>query len=153
MMRRILLVSAALFAGAVLAANTPYDEKANARDDIAAAVKAGKTANLPVLIVFGANWCGDCLKLDAALQSGKTAALVSGAFKTVKVDVGNFDRNSDIAHEYGVPLRKGIPTIAVLSNQGQVLYTTKAGEVANARKMGDEGLHAFFAELVEKLKR
>jgi hypothetical protein len=30
----------------------------------------------------------------------------------VKVDVGPFDRNVDLAQRYGVPLRKGIPTVA-----------------------------------------
>lgn len=152
-LKRMLLASLAFCAGAVLAAKAPYDEHADARAEIAAAVKAAPAAKRSVLLVFGANWCGDCVKLDAALQSGRTAALVDGAFKTVKIDVGNFDRNGDIAKAYGVPLRKGIPTIAVLSPRGEVLYATQAGELANARKLGDDGLYLFFSELIEKLGR
>jgi protein disulfide-isomerase len=134
-------------------ARPAYDETADARADIASAIKIGQTADLPVLVVFGADWCGDCRKLDAALRSGRTATLVNSSFKTVKVNVGKFDKNTDLAQQYGVPLRKGIPTIAILSTKGDVLYATKAGELANARSMGDEGLFAFFSQLAAKTKQ
>jgi len=38
----------------------------------------------------------------------------------------------------------------VLSPQGKVLYATRAGELADARKMGDEGVYAFFRDVVAK---
>jgi protein disulfide-isomerase len=37
--------------------------------------------------------------------------------------------------------------VAVLSDQGQVLYATRAGELADARKMGDDGIYGFFAKV------
>ena len=67
--------------------------------------------------------------------------------RTVKVDVGRFDRNVDIAERYKVPLKKGIPAVAVLSPQGQLLYATEGGELANARKMGDQGIYEFFTRI------
>jgi thioredoxin 1 len=153
MLRRMFFACVLLCAGGAMAATAPYDERADAQAAIAAAVKTAQGANRKILLVFGANWCGDCVKLDAALTSGRTAELVNAAFVAVKVDVGNFDRNGDIARRYDVPLRKGIPTIAVLSGQGQVLYTTRAGELASARKLGDEGLYLFFSDLIETLGR
>lgn len=144
-----LVLSLALSLGlAAQAAPLPYDEGADARAEIRATLAEAAKAELPTLVVFGANWCGDCKMLDQAFKSGASAALIASHFRVVKVDVGRFDRNVDIAESYGVPLKKGIPAVAVLSPQGQVRYVTKAGELADARKMGEQGVHDFFQAIV-----
>jgi protein disulfide-isomerase len=107
---------------------------------------------VPVLLVFGANWCGDCQLLDTSFKSGESAPLIQKNFKVVKIDVGKFDKNVDVAESYGVPLKKGIPAVAILSPQGQVVYATKTGELANARKMGDRGIYDFFAKVTAPSK-
>jgi len=56
------------------AAAPPY-ESAEAKAEIQTALKAGRASNLPVLIVFGANWCADCKLLDTAFKTGESAAL------------------------------------------------------------------------------
>ena len=147
MRRSLLLLVAAAFAGATLAASGPYDEAADAKADIRAALAQAAPARVPVLVVFGANWCGDCKALDLAFKQGAAAPLIARNFRVVKVDVGKFDRNVDVAQAYGVPLKKGIPAVAVLSPQGEPVYVTKAGELADARAMGDRSIHDFFARV------
>ena len=66
------------------------------------------------------------------------------------MNVGRFDRNVDIAERYRVPLKKGIPAVAVLSPQGQLIYATEGGELADARKMGDQGVYDFFTRIAAK---
>ncbi len=146
-MRRILPFLAAIAVAAALAAPLPYDESADAKADLGHALAAAKSARVPVLVLFGANWCEDCRALDAALKSGRNAALVASAFKVVKVDVGRFDRNLDVAAAYGNPIGKGIPAAVVLSPQGQVLYATRAGELADARRMSETGVYDFFSRV------
>ena len=68
------------------------------------------------------------------------------------MDVGRFDRNVDIAEGYRVPLKKGIPAVAVLSPQGKLLYATEGGELADARKMGDQGVYEFFNRVTASAK-
>jgi len=97
-----------------------------------------------VLVVFGANWCGDCRVLDMAMKQGRLKALIEAKFEVVKVDVGRFDRNVDLAQRYGVPLKKGIPTVAVLAADGSPSFVTTGGELANARSMGEDELVRFF---------
>ena len=140
---------ALLFAivGMAHAAPPPYDESADARAEIQAAVAQAAPDKLAVLVVFGANWCGDCRMLDATFKNGPSAPLIAKSFKVVKVDVGRFDRNVDIAQAYRVPLKKGIPAVAVLSPQGQLIYATEGGELADARKMGDQGVYDFFTRI------
>jgi protein disulfide-isomerase len=132
------------------AAEPPYDEHADARFQIRQALAEASSAHVPVLVVFGANWCPDCKILDMAMKSGTSAALVERDFKVVKIDDGRFDRNVDIAEAYGVPLKKGIPAIVVLSPMNDVLYATRTGELADARDMGEPGIHDFLQRLAAR---
>jgi|ERR1700677_4465918 protein disulfide-isomerase len=129
---------------AAAAADSPYNETADAKLDIRQALTQAAAAKTPVIVVFGANWCGDCKMLDAAITHGASAPLLSRDFKIVKVNVGHFDKNLDVAQSYGVPLKKGIPAVVIISAGNQVLYATRDGELSNAREMGDNGIYQFF---------
>lgn len=143
-MRIPMLFGGLLFSSALLAAVLPYDDKADARADVQRALAAAQAEHLPVLLIFGANWCEDCRALDRALNSPKNAELISTKFKLVKVDVGNFNRNTGLAAEYGNPIKKGIPAAVVLSADNQILHSSKDGELADARHMSDSGIYDFF---------
>lgn len=147
------LASMALIASVMnpaVAADAPYNEQADAKAEIRASLAAAKQAKVPLLVVFGANWCGDCKMLDTAFKTGASAPLMAKSFRIVKVDVGRFDRNVDIATSYGVPLKSGIPAVAVLAADGRLLYATAGGELADARKMGDAGVLDFFTKVAAK---
>ena len=127
-----------------LAAPLPYDDSADAKADIRNAIVAAKTTQLPVLVIFGANWCEDCRALDRALKSPRNRELMEREFKVVKVDVGKFDRNLDLAAAYGNPIKRGIPAAVLLSPRMEILYATRAGELADARRMSESGIYDFF---------
>ncbi|OWQ47725.1 hypothetical protein CDL60_10005 [Roseateles noduli] len=118
----------------------PYDEQADARADINNAVARAAKDGKQVLVVYGANWCKDCLALNKGFKDGHLGAAVDKRFVTVKVNVGRFDKNVDVANQMGVTLKKGIPTVAVIGGDGQVLGTTKGGELADARNMGEDAV-------------
>ena len=151
-MRNIVISLVLSVAASAQAGSGPYDEAADAKAQIQTALSQAGPAKVPVLVVFGANWCGDCKVLDLAFKEGTSAPLIAKNFKVVKVDVGRFDRNTDVAQAYGVPLKSGIPAVAVLSSQGKVVYATKAGELADARGMGDKGIYEFFAKVAAGVK-
>ena len=146
-MKRTLSLLALALSAAAYAADGPYNEAADAKQDIALTLKQAADAKVPVLVVFGANWCGDCKMLETAMKTGASAELIKRDYRVVKVDVGRFDRNVDVAERYGVPLKKGIPAVAVLSARGEVLYATTGGELADARKMGEDGVLEFFRKV------
>ncbi|WIT12504.1 thioredoxin family protein [Paucibacter sediminis] len=129
-----------LTAAAQGSAKPVYNEQADARAELNLALSQANAQRKNVLVVFGANWCKDCLALDAKLAEGKLQAESSRRFVTLKVNVGRFDRNTDLAAQMGVPLKKGIPAVAVLGADGQVLSATGGGELADARSMGDEAV-------------
>ena len=142
--------SAILFAFLVTfaaAAEGPYNETADAKAEIKQALTEAAPTRTPIILVFGANWCGDCKMLSKAMTTGASAPLLAHDFKIVKVNVGHFDQNLDLAKKYGVPLTKGIPAVAIISPKNEVLYVTREGELANARKMGDQGIYDFFKKV------
>jgi protein disulfide-isomerase len=152
-MRKLISIVALALSFNVMAASGPYDEAADAKAQIAAAQAEAQRAKLPVMIVFGANWCGDCKVLDIAFKEGAVAPWIATNFKVVKINVGRFDRNVDVAEAYGVPLKRGIPAIAILSADGRPAYVTKAGELADARNMGDKGIQEFLTKVAAPTKR
>lgn len=117
-----------------------YNEQADARAELNLALAQANAQRKHVLVVFGANWCKDCLSLDSKLSEGRLQAESSKRFVVLKVNVGRFDRNTDLAAQMGVPLKKGIPAVAVLGAEGQVLSATGAGELADARSMGEDAV-------------
>ena len=98
------------------------------------------------------DWCGDCKMLDLAMKKGASSPLLARDFKLVKVNVGHFDTNLDVAKTYGVPLEKGIPAVVIISAKSEVLYVTREGELANAGKMSDDGIYEFFKRVTASTK-
>ena len=137
---------------AAMAADHPYDENADARLDIKQALMQAATNHSSVIVVFGANWCPDCKLLDHAMKEGASAALLARDFQIVNVNVGRFDKNLELVKSYGVPLEKGIPAVVILSDKNEVLYTTRQGDLADARKMGDKGIYEFFKRVTASMK-
>ena len=145
-----LLAFTSIFNMALADDQKPYDESANATEQIQAALKTAKAEHKFALIVFGANWCGDCKMLDIEMHQGELAKLVNDRLSVVKVDVGRFDRNKDVTAVYGNVVKKGIPSVVLLRGDGSLAFQTDGGELADARKMGREGVTKFFTAMLEK---
>ena len=127
----------------------PYDESADAPAAVAQALKQAQASRKNVLLIFGANWCKDCLELDKSMH-GQSADLIAKKFVVVKVDVGQFDKNKDLAESYGNPIKKGIPAAVVLKADNTVLFASKGGELSNARRMSEQGVYDFFNQIVSQ---
>lgn len=118
-----------------------YRENANANDEINHALVTAVKEHKRVLLDFGGNWCWDCHVLEKAFHQPRIAPLLNDNFVVVHVDVGRYDKNLDLAKRYRVDLEKGVPSLAVLSARGAVLYST--GEFERARVLSEEDVIAF----------
>jgi protein disulfide-isomerase len=123
-----------------------YDEKADAPQQVAAAIAEASRSGRRVILIFGANWCPDCRVLDAQMHKPELASVIEKDFVIAKVDVGRIDKNVDLARKYSVPIRRGIPAMAVLDPQGKLLYAQDQGQFANARRLSFESIKAFFEQ-------
>ena len=107
-----------------------YNETADARAQIGAALKAAAEDDIRVLVNWGANDDEACAKFQQDLSGrGSTnpayeiiRTKLSNEYRYVRVDVGHLDKNLDLAAAYGVKLSAGaLPHLTVLDKQGRVL--------------------------------
>jgi thioredoxin 1 len=137
-------LSAAVCAGQGIAKDKIiYNETANAHSEIKEALEKATAEHKRVIVVFGANWCYDCHVLDAAFHRADTAPIIAANYEVVHVDIGKGEKNQDLMKQYDVPMKKGIPGLAVLDSNGKVIYSQKNGEFENARALAPEEFVTF----------
>ena len=123
-----------------------YPDPAQAGADLAAALKDAAATHRRVLLDFGGNWCGDCQVLDYYFHDANNRDLLAKNFVLVDINIGFMDANLDLARRYGVPLDKGVPALAVLSENGRLLYSQKNGEFEAMRRMQSSSVTAFLVQ-------
>lgn len=112
-----------------------YPDPGQAKPDLAAALRSAAATHRRILLDFGGNWCGDCKVLDSYMHDDKNKPLIDANFVVVHVNVGRFDANLDLAEKYEIPLKRGVPALAILSEHGELLYSQKNGEFESMRRM------------------
>jgi thioredoxin 1 len=149
MLKFAALASALLFSAAAMpASRNIYPDTAQAPTDVAQALKAAAASHKRVILDFGGNWCGDCIVLDSYFHDAKNLPLLQANFVLVHINVGNdgIDTNEDIAEKYGIPLKKGVPALAVLSDKGKLLYSQRNGEFEKMRRMESSSVTDFLVQ-------
>jgi thiol-disulfide isomerase/thioredoxin len=127
-------------------AHLPYDASADARRDIAAGKERAELAGKMLMVTFGANWCPDCLTLHKNLQDPTTREFADKTFEFVNVDVGDFDKNSEVAQELGVKVN-GIPLAVFFSSDGRPICDTRHGELEPSRHYTSREILEFLREV------
>ena len=123
-----------------------YPSPEQSRADLAAALKSAEAAHKRIILDFGGNWCGDCVVLDYYMHDEKNKPILDANFIVVHVNVGRFDANVDIAAKYDVPLNKGVPALAVLSENGKLIYSQKLGQFESMRRMQSSAVTDFLVQ-------
>jgi thioredoxin len=101
----------------------PYDEHADARAEIDRMLQCARDEGKPLLVMFGANWCEWCRALDGLLASDRQLSMEADRlFLRLNVDIGQYDRNLDLAAGYGLGNLDdtGIPMLVILAPDGSV---------------------------------
>ena len=129
----------------------PYDESANAEIDLANAIAEANNKNKHILIEMGANWCPDCRTLGRYFQRADIKAWLDERFIVVAVDVGEWDKNLDIAERYGNPISEGIPSLVVMDSNRVMQFATLARELASAREISGDDLIEWLNEQIQPI--
>jgi thioredoxin 1 len=111
--------------------------------EIKAALAEARHTHKRVILDFGGNWCGDCQVLNIYFHQSPNAELLAKYFILVDVNIGHIDANQEIAEKYGVPLKKGVPGLAIVDGNGNVIYSQKGGEFEDMRHLQASDLTAF----------
>ena len=140
-----LVIAAMLVLGSSAAAQGRiiYSATADPHADIAQAIRTATAEHKHIILDFGGNWCGDCQVLDIYFHQQPNLPLLENNYVLVHVDVGHMDKNTDVADKYGIPLKRGVPALAVLDEHGRLLYSQKNGEFEAMRRMDPNSVTEF----------
>ena len=147
-MKTIVALLFAMTAAAGFAAEALYPETTRAKADLEQALKQAAQERKRVLVDFGGNWCGDCKVLDINLKKPENQAVLTASYVMVHVNVGDkgITDNFDVAERFGIPLKKGVPALAVLDSSGRVLHAQKNGEFESMRRMDPKSVNEFLVK-------
>ena len=132
-----------------------YDPKSDGNAQITAALATAKAEHKNVLLMFGANWCIWCRRLDHTLATDAAlAAALRKNYVLVLIDSNwrhGSKRNHDINLCYGNPLKEGLPVLVVLDPEGKQLTTQETGALEDGKDAHDPAkVGAFLARWAPK---
>ncbi|MBC7772010.1 MAG: thioredoxin family protein [Pyrinomonadaceae bacterium] len=110
-----------------------YDESADAKQQIAAAVAKAKKENRRVLVQWGGNWCGWCIQLDKLCKKDQAIAKeLLYEYDVVRVDAGKDNKNMELGVSYGAELAKhGFPFLTILDADGKAIANQETSSLEN----------------------
>ncbi len=142
----LLMFSAAIFHPTMpvrAAAPDIYPAADRAKTDLSAALAAAGANRKRVILDFGGNWCADCHVLDYYFHDATNGSLLDANYILVHINIGRMNENLDIAGRYLIPLRKGVPALAILGSHGELLYSQRTGEFQAMRAMQSSAVTDF----------
>lgn len=121
-----------------------YNPNADAKADIAAAVKKAKAENKHVLLQIGGNWCPWCVKMHKLFESDSTInkALHSN-YVFVMVNYSKENKNLPLLKELEFPQRFGFPSLVVLNQEGKRIHTQATGLLESGDGYDHEKIKGF----------
>ena len=150
-MRKALLLAAVVFGlGASIAAAQPkkdigYDPRANAFEQLDAAVARAAAEDKLLLLISGGDWCSWCHYLAAFLEREPALdAALHETFVVQKVYVGDENMNKEFFVR--LPKAAGAPHFWVLSSTGEVLASQDTLPLEDGAKSYDRSKFAAFLE-------
>lgn len=127
------------------------DESKATLELYAQAVPMAKEADQKILLVFGADWCGDCVSLRERFRDNeRISQLLLEKYMVIHIDVGRFDKNTVFAEKFDSPEKKGIPALVIIDpkQKEKILGTTKGGEFSSARSLSDDAIFSYLRQFV-----
>lgn len=120
-----------------------YPDPSEARTDIGLALSVAAREHRRVLLDFGGNWCYDCHVLDATFHYPEVERILDSNYVVVHINIGQYDANLDLAGKYEIPLKKGVPSLAILDSRGRLLVSQKNGDFENTTRIGLNDVEQF----------
>jgi thioredoxin-related protein len=100
-----------------------YDPSLDGMKQINEAVALAKAGNKHVLIQYGGNWCGWCIKFDAFCKADtEISQVINDNYIPVKLNYDQTNKNSAANDYLGNPTRFGFPVFIILDGKGKPIH-------------------------------
>ena len=131
----------------------PFNDDRLAQADVEATLFAAKASKKNALIIMGANWCHDSRALARHFETPKFQTLFNTEYETLYVDIGQKDRNIDIAKRFGLSEIVGTPTVFIISPEGEVLNLDSAVTWRNSASMEGDDIFRYFSDFAKEARK
>ena len=105
--------------------------------------------NKQPIIIFGANWCPDARLLEAILQLPSVKQFLDGTCSILNVDVGNYERNTELFKFFDVGIETGIPRVFILDLNGETLNMDSNDRMRTAREQSPQDIFDYFQDFIK----
>lgn len=139
------LAAPALIAAAPAPEAKPFGHPERADREVTAALARAAQNGHRVMLVFGLNACYDSRALAGWFATPRFRAMLAPRYEIVWIDVGQQDKNLEIARRFGLDGIKGTPTVLVLDRTGRPLNLADAPTWRNAASRSADAIYAVFA--------
>ena len=122
-----------------------YDPSLDGMKQIKEAVAKAKTEGKHVLIQYGGNWCGWCIKFDAFCKADTAITrVVKSNYIPVKLNYDQTNKN-DAANEYlGNPTRFGFPVFIIVDGNSKILHIQDSSLLEEGQGYNQKKVLGFF---------
>lgn len=147
MKKLLLLILISAFSLAVRAQEKPhlYNPSADAKADIAAAVKQASTQHKNVLLQIGGNWCSWCIRFNDLVTKDTTLdKYLNANYIVLHVNYSKENENEEALAKLGYPQRFGFPVFIVLDGKGTRLHTQNSEYLEEGKGYSKDKILDFF---------
>jgi len=110
------------------AQNNIYNPNADAKTDLANAIKKAKLEKKHVLIQVGYNACPWCIKFHKFIHENKEIdSLLTTNFIFLLINYSRENKNMELMKQFKFPQRFGFPVLLVLDAEGNLIHTQDTG--------------------------
>ena len=124
-----------------------YDPTANAKEDIAAAVKKASASGKHVFLQMGGNWCGWCIAFDKLVKSNDTLKnYLADNYEVVHVNYSQENKNEAVFASLDHPERFGFPVFVILDGKGRRIHTQNSEYLEEGKGHSSKKVLQFFKQ-------
>lgn len=141
----LLLFSATIAQAQDKNAKKLYNPEADAKADIAKALKEAKKDGKHVVLQIGGNWCGWCIAFDKKVnETAELKKILNDNFVVYHLNYSKENKNLDILKELEYPQRFGFPVFVVLDANGKRLHTQNSAYLEEGDGHSPQKIKEFF---------
>jgi len=122
-----------------------YDPSLDGMKQINEAVAMAKAGNKHVLIQYGGNWCGWCIKFDAfCKEDAELSKAINDNYIPVKLNYDPTNKNSAANDYLGNPTRFGFPVFIILDGKGKPIHIQDSALLEEGQGYSKKKVLGFF---------
>lgn len=142
----LFLVTVILFSKAN-AADSLYHPLADAKKDIAEAIKKAKQEKKYVLIQAGGNWCSWCIEFNRFTTTDKQMdSAINADYVVYHLNYSPQVKNAEMFKQYGFPNRFGFPVFLVLDENGKLVHTQNSSYLEEGKSYSKKKVLEFLSQ-------